>query len=127
MCSERTLPDRRHSWRQKANIAGVVVYLTCGEHDDGALGEIFVDVSRAGSALRAVMDAFARTFSVALQHGTPLNVLVECNKDHGFLPCGAVKSEGSGVKSCASIVDWVAKTLEETYLAKTDSSSTRRL
>lgn len=93
-----------------------MVYLTFGEYEDGALGEIFLDVAKAGAALRAVMDAFARTFSIALQHGTPLEVLVEANSGIGFLPNGPVESEGSEVRVCQSIIDWAMEELRWAYL-----------
>lgn len=92
------------------------MYLTFGEYEDGSLGEVFIDVAKAGAALRAVMDAFARTFSIALQHGSPLATLVEANCGIGFLPNGPVESEGSSVASCQSIIDWAMAEVRSVYL-----------
>ena len=94
-----------------------MVYLGLGEYEDGTLGEIWFDVAKAGSAMRAMMDAFARTFSIALQHGVPLNVLVAANEGIGFLPDGVVQSEGSVVQVCTSILDWAMSELGSIYLS----------
>lgn len=98
-------------------VGGTTIYLTCGEYEDGTLGEIFVDVAKAGSALRAVMDAFAKTFSAALQYGCPLGDLVTLHKGIDFQPNGEVKGEGSSIESAASLVDWLVRVLEEVYVA----------
>ena len=47
-------------------------YLTAGSYPDDGLGEIFVKVSKQGSTLSGVMDAFAIAVSVGLQYGVPL-------------------------------------------------------
>ena len=104
MAERERLPDRRRSWTQKLHVAGQTVYLGCGFYPDGRLGEIFLDVSKAGSDLRMTMHTLAMTFSVALQHGTPLPVLIDCLKG------GQVRSE------YASILERVAQVLEEEFL-----------
>ncbi len=114
----RELPNRRRSWTQRCVIGGATCYLTAGEYDDGTLGEIFVTVSKAGSALRGVMDAFARNFSVALQHGTPLVVLLKTHRGTDFAPQGPVVHDDSGseVVRASSIIDWVTREVENAYL-----------
>lgn len=42
-------------------------YVVCGEFESGALGEIFIYVSKHGSTIGGWADAFAITFSGALQ------------------------------------------------------------
>jgi ribonucleoside-diphosphate reductase alpha chain len=116
MSTRRILPNRRRSWTQKAVIGGTTCYLGCGEYDDGTLGELFLDVAKAGSALRATMDAFARGFSVSLQHGIPLESLVALHLNTDFAPQGYVIAEGSPVKEVKSIVDWAMQELVFAYL-----------
>lgn len=113
--TRRALPTRRASWRQKASIGGTTCYLTMGEYPDGTLGEIFVDVAKGGSAMRAVLDTFARTFSVALQNGAPLEELIRTNKGLEFQPNGDVIAGGSQVKRAKSIIDWIVREIENAY------------
>ena len=46
------LPDRRAGYTQKARVGGHKVYLRTGEYEDGALGEIFIDMHKEGAAFR---------------------------------------------------------------------------
>jgi ribonucleoside-diphosphate reductase alpha chain len=116
MPTRRTLPNRRHSWRQKYRVGTTTFYLTCGEYEDNTLGEIFVDVAKAGSAIRATLDSFAKNFSIALQYGSPLKVLVEAHIGLDFEPSGPVIAGGSAVHECRSIVDCIMLELKNVYL-----------
>ena len=53
-------------------------FVTVGEYDDGRPGELFINVSKQGSTLAGIMDAFAISVSHGLQYGVPLETL--CNK-----------------------------------------------
>lgn len=118
MGERRELPTRRRSWTQRAVLGGTTCYLNCGQYEDGSLGEIFINVAKAGAALRATMDSFARNFSVALQYGTPLEKLIATHKGIDFLPQGPVAHDDSGseVKTATSIIDWVCQEIENAYL-----------
>ncbi|HRM76657.1 MAG TPA: vitamin B12-dependent ribonucleotide reductase, partial [Paracoccus sp. (in: a-proteobacteria)] len=63
------LPQRRKGYTQKAVVGGHKVYLRTGEYDDGALGEIFIDMHKEGAGFRAMMNNFAIAVSVGLQYG----------------------------------------------------------
>lgn len=108
------LPDRRRSWTQKVNIGGHKVYLCVGEYEDGRPGEIFVDISKEGTFLRGVMDAWARTASIALQCGADIEVIIHAVEELCFIPDGEVKGS-SYVTECTSIIDWVAQELKAKY------------
>lgn len=111
------LPDRRRSWTQKVKIGGQTCYLTVGEYDDGRPGEIFFDVARAGTFIRGVMGDLARTISLALQCGAPVDTVIYMLRGADYPPCGIV--EGSpNVKSAESITDWIASELEAVYVTK---------
>jgi ribonucleoside-diphosphate reductase alpha chain len=126
------LPTRRRSWTQAATIgdgsggvAPLTCYLTCGEYPDGSLGEIFIVVARCGTALRAMLDHFARSFSTSLQYGVPVEAAVKTHRDSlDFLPSGTVRANkappredgcGSDVTSATSIIDWVFQEVENAY------------
>lgn len=109
------LPDRRpRSWTQKVRIGGQTVYMTVGEYPDGRPGELFIDVSKAGTFLRGVMSALARTASVALQCGADVSVVVHALRGANYPPNGIV--EGSAAcQECWSVTDWIACELAAHY------------
>lgn len=117
MAERRLLPERRTSWTQKLDVGGQRLYVGFGEYEDGTLGEIFITVALAGSAFRAVMDAFAVSFSLGLQHGVPLRTAVEAMKKIDFLPNGPVRGiEDLGVTQATSMLAAIAELIENTYL-----------
>ena len=53
MPERKRLPNRRKGYTQKAIVGGHKIYLRTGEFEDGALGEIFVDMHKEGAAFRS--------------------------------------------------------------------------
>ena len=82
------LPGRRKGYTQKATVGGHKVYLRTGEYDDGALGEIFVDMHKEGATLRSLLNNFAIAVSLGLQHGVPLEEYVDVFTFTRFEPSG---------------------------------------
>ena len=109
------LPNRRASFTQKVKVGSQTVYLTCGEREDGTLGEIFLDVSKAGSAVRAMLSTLAIFMSIGIQHGIPLALYVDALRGISFEPAGIVHGS-MHVATAESILDFVAKQLEADYL-----------
>ncbi|MDK9699190.1 MAG: vitamin B12-dependent ribonucleotide reductase, partial [bacterium] len=69
------LPDERASITHKFSIIGHEGYITVGMYEDGSPGEVFIKMSKEGSTISGLMDAFATSISMALQYGVPLRVL----------------------------------------------------
>jgi ribonucleoside-diphosphate reductase alpha chain len=109
------LPDRRHSWTQKVHVGGQTLYLTCGEYDDGRLGEIFLDLGQASTPMRAMLANFAKAVSINLQYGVPLEAVLHGLRGQDFPPQGPVDGSAE-VRQCRSIVDYVCRQLEAAYL-----------
>ena len=86
----RRLPDRRAGYTQKARIGNHKVYLRTGEYEDGALGEIFIDMHKEGAAFRSMTNCFAIAVSLGLQHGVPLEEFVDAFVFTRFEPNGIV-------------------------------------
>ncbi|HZY11034.1 MAG TPA: vitamin B12-dependent ribonucleotide reductase, partial [Bacteroidota bacterium] len=84
----RRLPDERQAITHKFSIAGHEGYITAGLYEDGTPGEIFITMSKEGSTISGLMDAFATSVSMALQYGVPLRVLVEKFSHMRFEPSG---------------------------------------
>ena len=115
----RELPKRRFGYTVKATIGGQRVYLRTGEYEDGALGEIFVDVYKEGAAYRSLMNAFAIAISLGLQYGVPLEEFVTKFHMFRFEPNGHV-ADHDNIKFCSSIIDFLFRDLALNYLGRTD-------
>src|SRR5690606_1660524 len=112
------LPQRRKGYTQKAIIGGHKVYLRTGEYDNGALGEIFIDMHKEGAGFRAMMNNFAIAVSVGLQYGVPLEEFVDAFTFTRFEPAGMVQGNDS-IKNATSILDYVFRELAVSYLDRT--------
>ncbi|HMG53604.1 MAG TPA: vitamin B12-dependent ribonucleotide reductase, partial [Kofleriaceae bacterium] len=88
MANRYKLPDERASFTHKFSIGGHEGYITVGLYQDGCPGEIFVRMAKEGSVIAGLMDSFATSISLALQHGVPLTVLIEKFKGTRFEPSG---------------------------------------
>ena len=100
------LPKKRHGFTQEARVGGHKVFLRTGEYDDGALGEIFVDMHKEGAAFRSLMNCFSMAVSVGLQYGVPLETYVEQFTFTRFEPHGPVEGHPN-IKFATSIVDYL--------------------
>lgn len=111
------LPQTRKSLTHKFEFAGHEGYLTIGFYDDGRPGEIFLTMSKVGSTINGLVDAWASSVSVNLQYGIPVDVLFKKFRHQKFEPSGFVKNElggemdrkGSVIRTTSSIVDYVAQ------------------
>ena len=105
-----TLPDVRQSLTHKFCIMGTEGYLTIGLFDDGTPGEIFIKISKEGSTLSGLIQAFCRSFSLAIQYGLPLSEAVRRFKGMRFEPMG--HTGNPDIPYAQSIIDYVARYLE---------------
>jgi ribonucleoside-diphosphate reductase alpha chain len=115
----RKLPSRRAGYTQKATVGSHKVYLRTGEYEDGQLGEIFIDMHKEGAAFRSLMNAFAISVSLGLQHGVPLEEYVEAFTFFKFEPNGMV-SGNQHIKMSTSVIDYIFRELAITYLGRYD-------
>lgn len=113
------LPFRRAGYTQKVKIGGQSVYLRTGEYDNGQIGEIFIDMHREGAAFRSLMNCFAISISLGLQHGVPLEEFVEAFVFTKFEPSGMVQGNPH-VKMSTSVIDYIFRELAVTYLGRED-------
>ncbi|MEE9405664.1 MAG: hypothetical protein V3V20_12295 [Algisphaera sp.] len=108
-----TLPPDRDSLTHKFQIMNHEGYLTIGLFENGQPGELFVKMSKEGSTLSGLMQAFCRAFSLALQFGLPLDEAVSRFKDMRFEPMGTTGN--SDIPEVKSIIDYVARYLEHQF------------
>src|ERR1700737_546466 len=115
----RRLPNRRKGYTQKATVGGHKVYLRTGEHEDGRLAEVFIDMHKEGSAFRSLMHNFAIAISMGLQYGVPLEEFVESFTFTRFEPSGIVEGNDA-IKMATSILDYIFRELAISYLDRSD-------
>jgi ribonucleoside-diphosphate reductase alpha chain len=119
MAGRRRLPTRRGGYTQKAKIGGQSVYLRTGEYENGQIGEIFIDMHREGAAFRSLMNCFAISISLGLQHGVPLEEFVDAFVFTRFEPSGMVVGNPQ-IKMSTSVIDYIFRELAVTYLGRDD-------
>ena len=112
---QKKLPVERQAITHKFNIAGHEGYITVGMYDDGSPGEIFINMSKEGSAVSGLMDAFARAISYALQYGVPLEVLVDKFAHTRFEPSGFTGNDQ--IPYAKSITDYLFRWLASKFLS----------
>ena len=113
------MPDRRKGYIQKATIGNHKVYLHTGEYEDGKIGEIFIDTSKEGELVKALMNNFAIAISLGLQYGVPLDEFVSAYVGTKFEPSGKVHGNDR-ILSATSILDYIFRELAISYLNRED-------
>ena len=118
-----SMPDRRKGYIQKASIGDHKVYLHTGEYEDGKIGEIFIDTSKEGELVKALMNNFAIAVSLGLQYGVPLDEFVSAFIGTKFEPSGKVQGNDR-ILSASSILDYIFRELAISYLNREDLAHT---
>jgi ribonucleoside-diphosphate reductase alpha chain len=109
------LQEERASITHKFSIAGHEGYITVGLYPTGQPGEIFIRMAKEGSTVSGLMDAFATSISLALQHGVPLKVLCEKFAHTRFEPSGWTGNEQIGYAK--SLMDYIFRWLNLRFLS----------
>ncbi|MCE9574438.1 MAG: vitamin B12-dependent ribonucleotide reductase [Deltaproteobacteria bacterium] len=122
MAVRHKLPDERASFTHKFSIGGHEGYITVGMYLDGTPGEIFVRMAKEGSVIAGLMDSFATAISLALQHGVPLQILIEKFKGTRFEPAGFTGNQE--IPIATSIMDYLFRWLSLRF--PTDGSVVER-
>ncbi len=117
----KRLPDQRDATIHKFSINGNEGYLMVGLYADGSPGEIFVVMSKEGSTISGLMDAFATSISIALQYGVPLRVLVNKFIHTRFEPAGMTNNPE--IRFAKSVVDYIFRYLGLKYLSEEDQDA----
>ena len=118
-----SMPDRRKGYIQKATIGDHKVYLHTGEYEDGKIGEIFIDTSKEGELVKALMNNFAIAISLGLQYGVPLDEFINAYVGTKFEPSGKVHGNDR-ILSASSILDYIFRELAISYQNREDLAHT---
>ena len=114
------LPRSRRGRTFEFRVADCKGFATIGEYDDGRPGEIFLTVSKQGSTLSGIMDAFAKSISYGLQYGVPLRAFVEAFTNMRFEPAGM--TDDPDIRFATSIMDYLFRRLAIEYLSYDERS-----
>ncbi len=109
------LPRNRTSRTFEFRVADCKGFVTVGEYADGRPGEIFLRVSKQGSTLAGIMDAFAISVSHGLQYGVPLRSFVEAFTNMRFEPAGM--TDDPDLRFASSVLDNIFRRLAVDYLS----------
>ena len=109
------LPRTRTSRTFEFRVADCKGFATIGEYADGRPGEIFLTVSKQGSTLSGIMDAFAKSISYGLQYGVPMRAFVEAFTNMRFEPAGM--TDDPDIRFVSSIMDYLFRRLAFEYLS----------
>jgi ribonucleoside-diphosphate reductase alpha chain len=115
----RRLPKSRTGITTSFTVAGAEGYIIANSYPGDGLGEVFLKISKQGSTLAGMMDAFSVAVSVGLQYGVPLETYVSKFTNMRFEPAGL--TDDPDVRMAQSIMDYIFRRLALDFL----SSETR--
>lgn len=114
------LPRSRRGRTFEFRVADCKGFATIGEYSDGRPGEVFLTVSKQGSTLAGIMDAFAKSISYGLQYGVPMRAFIEAFVNTRFEPAGM--TDDPDIRMASSIVDYLFRRLAVEYLTTDERS-----
>jgi ribonucleoside-diphosphate reductase alpha chain len=112
--TRKRLPKKRPSQTVSFSVAGAEGYATSSSYPDDGVGELFVKMSKQGSTLAGVMDAFSIAISIALQYGVPLETYVSKFVNMRFEPAGM--TDDPDIRIASSVMDYLFRRLALDYL-----------
>lgn len=112
------LPRSRASRTFEFRVADCKGFVTVGEYADGRPGELFIRVSKQGSTLAGIMDAFAISVSHGLQYGVPMHAFVDAFVGMRFEPAGM--TDDADLRIASSLMDYLFRRLAVEYLPEED-------
>jgi ribonucleoside-diphosphate reductase alpha chain len=110
----KRLPKKRPSETVSFSVGGAEGYLTASSYPDDGLGEVFLKMSKQGSTLAGVMDAFSVAISIGLQYGVPLETFVSKFTNMRFEPAGM--TDDPDIRIAASVMDYIFRRLALDFL-----------
>ncbi|PZG42993.1 ribonucleoside-diphosphate reductase, adenosylcobalamin-dependent [Spongiactinospora gelatinilytica] len=112
--TRRRMPNQRPSTTTRFTVGGAKGYMTASSYPDDGLGEVFLKMSKQGSTLAGVMDAFSVAISIGLQYGVPLETYVSKFVNMRFDPAGM--TDDPDVRMAASVMDYIFRRLALDHL-----------
>jgi len=92
-------------------------YFTINFFDDGAPGELFIEVDKEGAELHGWADCWAIAISMLFQYGVDPKLIVDKFKYQNFEPNGFTNLPEARI--CKSIIDLIMQYLDKRFLQET--------
>jgi len=119
--AQRHMPRRRSGHTTSVTIGGERFYLTANAHQDGSLGEVFIQWGKQGTTGAGLMDIYAVALSVGLQHHVPLADLLVPALDLYCVPNG--RTDDPEIPRVRSVIDYIARRLAIDWLPYTERAA----
>ncbi|HLU74138.1 MAG TPA: vitamin B12-dependent ribonucleotide reductase [Nonomuraea sp.] len=112
--TRRRMPSQRPSTTTRFTVGGAKGYMTASTYPDDGLGEVFLKMSKQGSTLAGVMDAFSVAISIGLQYGVPLETYMSKFVNMRFEPAGM--TDDPDIRMATSVMDYIFRRLALDHL-----------
>ncbi|GIH24460.1 ribonucleoside-diphosphate reductase subunit alpha [Acrocarpospora phusangensis] len=119
--TRRRMPNQRPSTTTRFTVGGAKGYMTASSYPDDGLGEVFLKMSKQGSTLAGVMDAFSVAISIGLQYGVPLETYAQKFVNMRFEPAGM--TDDPDVRMAQSVMDYIFRRLALDHLPYEDRAA----
>ncbi|HSV66163.1 MAG TPA: vitamin B12-dependent ribonucleotide reductase [Mycobacteriales bacterium] len=110
----KRLPKARPSITTSFRVGEAEGYITASSYPDDGLGEVFLKMSKQGSTLAGIMDAFSVAISIGLQYGVPLETYVSKFTNMRFEPAGV--TDDPDIRMVSSVMDYIFRRLALDFL-----------
>jgi ribonucleoside-diphosphate reductase alpha chain len=114
LTQRRRLPEDRVEVGRKFRVGDYEGYIHVGTYDDGAPGDIFVDIAKDGTTMSGLMNSLCIAVSMGLQYGVPPEVYVSKLTHMRFEPSGLTNDED--IRVAKSIVDYIFRWFGKKFL-----------
>jgi len=112
--TRKRLPKSRPSVTTKFAVGGAEGFMIASSYPDDGLGEVFLKMSKQGSTLAGIMDAFSIAISIGLQYGVPLEKYIAKFTNMRFEPAGM--TDDPDIRIAASVLDYIFRRLALDFL-----------
>jgi ribonucleoside-diphosphate reductase alpha chain len=114
LTKRRRLPEDRVEVGRKFRVGDYEGYIHVGTYDDGAPGDIFVDIAKDGTTMSGLMNSLCIAVSMGLQYGVPPEVYVSKLTHMRFEPSGLTND--ADIRVAKSIVDYIFRWFGKKFL-----------
>jgi ribonucleoside-diphosphate reductase alpha chain len=120
----RPLPYKRRGVTVSRPTPIGTAHITMNDDDEGRPFEVFVEIGKAGSDIKAMAEAMGRLMSLILRLASPVSPLERVQKIVNQIKgIGGARSIGFGKERVRSLPDAVALALEEHYKVRDEGNS----
>lgn len=122
----RPRPYKRYGATVSKATPGGTAHVTMNDDEEGRPFEVFVDIGKGGSDIKAMAEALGRLASLVLRVSSPLTPRERIQEIVSQLSgIGGPRSMGFGRQRVRSLPDALAQALEEQYLLEDESNGSR--